>query len=151
MGAPIIMRARTFVLFAALSIAAIVSAEEKKKEAEVETGEDSDACWACTDKSEALCNKECETACIAKNPDKSRLAYQKCFDKCEEPCSKKYFDDHCAKLCEDGPEPTAEEGRKLIKENEIELEKEMAEKNKEDGITGDGLDAKDDEKDEDEL
>merc|ERR1711939_209527 len=145
MGAPIIMRARTVVLFAALSIAAIVSAEEKKKVAEVETGEDSDACWACTDKSEALCNKECETACIAKHPDKSRLKYEKCFEKCEDPCTKKYFDDHCSKLCEDEDDPTPEEGRRLIKENEIEVEKELSEKHKEDAKNPE------EEKDEDEL
>merc|ERR1711988_833315 len=94
-----------------------------------ETGSDSDACWACTDMSDALCKKECYTACDAKGEKKDfergDYAYRKCFDKCENKCSKKYFYDHCDELCDDGPPMSPEESRRVVKEYEAKMEKEI--------------------------
>merc|ERR1711990_263354 len=91
---------------------------------------DSDECWACTDKSQELCDKECKTACNKKGFEKGDLKYEKCFDKCEDACTKKYFEGHCAKVCEEEPEPGPEESRRIIKEHEAEMEKKFQEEEK---------------------
>merc|ERR1711934_189085 len=93
---------------------------------------DSEECWACTDMADDLCKKECTIACDKKGEKKDfergDYGWRKCFDKCENKCSKKYFYEHCEKLCDDGPPLTPEESRKVVKEHEAKMEKELTEK-----------------------
>merc|ERR1712100_861785 len=67
-------------------------------------GSDSDECWACTDMSANLCKKECQAGCDKKgkeppnNFERGERKWTKCFDKCENKCSKKYLNQHCMAL-----------------------------------------------------